>query len=386
MSKYLHVSNLLERRIRHGDYLLQEFPTDRQLSSEFEVDTRTARKAVGHLIGRGLLVRRSNGRPAVTPLASSSGETAGAGGAEVKVMRLALLTVAYPTPFAWRWQRALEASARRRGSLFRVVTYSHLDDAAVTDTLAGFDGVFFGLPGADPTDHLLRQVGRAGRPVVFLDADLSAHGFPSLWLASPTHTARLLGHLAGRGHRRVACLNTQPRTAVTVARIDAWREWCVAGPDRAGRLIDEPVESFGSPTERAYDAALRVLDEGGARSGDPLGPGGFDATALLCCTAAAAKGVYRALHERAVPVGPGGLAVCSSDDGAGDAPYFIPSLTSLCDPDPSAYLEVCLDWMARGGADWQGPLLVQPRDVPLFAGESTAGPDATVPTPVDRPE
>ncbi len=349
-AKYEQVADLLERRIALGSYLLSDFPTDRQLSAEFEVDTRTARKAVARLIAAGLLVRQSNGRPAVQTVLRERNTG----------LRVALLAVAYPTPFTGRWQRAIEAAVLPGGGTCRLVTYTHLDDSVVKDTLDGFDGVFFGLPSEVPTPHFLRVVARAKRPVVFLDSDLSAHGFPSLWLTPPLLTTRLLDHLAELGHAKVAFLNTQPHGDVTNERTRAWRDWTDAR-GRAGRLVDDPVEPFGFAMERAYQTTLRVLDSGG-----------FDATALLCCTSAAAKGAYRALHERNVVVGRD-LAVCSADDGAGEARFFVPSLTSVTALDPGPYVAVCLDWMKAGGRHWNGPLLVQPRDVPLFIGESTVG-------------
>lgn len=344
------VTRLLEQRIQHGDYLMREFPTDRQLSTEFQVDTRTARKAVARLIESGLLIRQANGRPAVKSPADAAA-----------TLRIAMLSVAYPSPYTWRWQRAISELVVRRMGMFRPVTYVHTDDAIVGDTLEGFDGIFFGPSGNDPTPHLLRTVERAGRPTVFLDADLSAYGYPSLWLTPPTFTTRLLEHLAEKGHRRIACLNTQAHNAVTETRLDCWRSWTLSR-GMAGRLIDDPAESFGSPVERAYLSAKATVANGG-----------FDATALLCCTSAAAKGVYRALHEAGLEVGRD-LAVCSADDGVGEAPFFIPSLTSLADPDPLPYVATCLDWMQRGGRDWHGPLLVQPKDVPLVIGESTSFP------------
>lgn len=358
--KYAHVADVLARRITLGNYLLTDFPTDRQLSAEFEVDTRTARKAVARLIAEGLLARQRNGRPAVQAVLHE--QKAG--------LRVALLAVAYPTPFTGRWQRAIEAAVLPAGGTCRLVTYTHLDDAVVKDTIENFDGVFFGLPSEAPTPHFLRLVARAKRPVVFLDCDLSGHGLPSLWLVAPSLTTRLLDHLAGLGHAKVAFLNTQPHGEVTRERTRAWREW-TAARGRAGRLVDDPVEPFGFAMERAYEATLRVLDSGG----------GFDATALLCCTSAAAKGAYRALFERNVVVGRD-LAVCSADDGAGEARFFVPSLTSITALDPAPYVAVCLDWMRDGGLNWKGPLLVQPHDVPLFIGESTCGWPSTAARPV----
>lgn len=348
LAKHARISKLLQRRIQHGDYLLTPFPTDRELAAEFEVDTRTARRAVASLIAMGRLVRQPNGRPTV----------AAANGPDRASLRVAMLSVAYPSPYTWRWQRAIEHLVHAKGWLFRPVTYTHLDDPIITDTLEGFDGVFFGLPGSDPSEHLLRTARRSGRPIVFLDADLSARGFTSIWLAAPSFITRLLDHLREQGHQRVAFLNTQSHNAVIDVRMDGWRTWTERHNAR-GAFIDRPVEAFGSPLDRAYEVANEVL-----------AAGGFDATSLFCSTSAAAKGVYRALHEHGLEPGRD-LAICAADDGVGEAPYFIPSLTSLQDPSPDAYLSPCIDWMERGGKGWQGPLLVQPKGVPLFIGEST---------------
>lgn len=355
--KYVQVADLLRRRITLGDYLLRAFPTDRELASEFEVDTRTARKAVAQLIGAGLLFRQSNGRPAVQQQTDDHDRS---------TLRIALLTVTYPTPYTARWQRAIEASIRsRKGWSCRLVTYTHLDDAIVKETLEGFDGVFFGLPAIDPTPHFLRTVCRLRRPVVFLDRDMSEHGCPSLWLAPPSLLTKLLDHVGSLGHQRVACLNTQPHGPVIQGRFDAWRRW-TEPRGAAGKFIPRAIETYGSSAERAYLTTHRVLDEGG-----------FDATALLCCTSAAAQGVYRAAHERGIVIGRD-LAVCCADDAAGDAKFFVPSLTCVVDTEPAPYLAVCLDWMGRGGRDWKGPLHVQPNDVSLFIGESTTGKPGSV--------
>jgi len=49
----------------------------------------------------------------------------------------------------------------------------------------------------------------------------------------------------------------------------------------------------------------------------------------------------------------------------------LPSLTSLKDPEWVYEINACLDWFARGGQDWDGPLLIEPFDADVFVGEST---------------
>lgn len=351
MPKYARVANLLQQRIAYGDYFLKGFPTDRDLSAEFEVDTRTARRAVATLIEAGLLERQPNGRPAVVSVSGVKHDT----------LRIAMLSVAYPTPFTARWQDAIDTALESRNSLFRLVTYTHLDDTVVTDTLENFDGIFFGLPGGNPTEHVLRTVRRANKRVVFLDRDMSAEGFPSIWLASPAYTQQLLDHLGHRGHTRVACLNTQTHGSVIEARIGIWQRW-TAARNTACRLVDHGRRRFYSPVDEAYRATIATLDDGG-----------FDATALFCTTLAAAKGANRAFYERGIKVGKD-IYVCAADDGAGEARFMTPSLTSITDHDPAPYLAKCIDWMEKQ-SDWTGPLLLQPDVVHLFIGESTAGVD-----------
>ena len=124
-------------------------------------------------------------------------------------------------------------------------------------------------------------------------------------------------------------------------------------------MINEPVKLFRSPMEGAYSTVKRCLNEGG-----------LTGTAMFCVTSSSAVGAMRAIREHGLTVGKD-ISVCAAEDGADMAPYLTPSLTCLKDRDPRPYLGVCLDWMVRGGKDWIGPLLVQPGEATVFAGEST---------------
>jgi len=123
-------------------------------------------------------------------------------------------------------------------------------------------------------------------------------------------------------------------------------------------LIREPVKPYDSALEQAYRVMAREC-----------GRNAFRATALLGVSVVEALGAMRAFHERGLRVGRD-VSVCAVND-EGFARYLWPSLTSLGLPDPSPYLRICLEWMARGGRDWPGPLLMQVPEVPLFKGEST---------------
>ena len=92
-------------------------------------------------------------------------------------------------------------------------------------------------------------------------------------------------------------------------------------------------------------------------------------TAWFCTTALAAVGAMRAIFDHGLVPGQD-LAICA-DSGEGFAAMLNPSLTVLESIDPTPFINYCLEWMMRPTQSWQGPLLMQPLDVPLFVGEST---------------
>jgi DNA-binding LacI/PurR family transcriptional regulator len=238
------------------------------------------------------------------------------------------------------------------------VDFVHWDDPVVPETLRSFDGVFLVPYGEAPPERLqphFRMNGR--RPVVSFELDLTAWGIPSLDLFPAAAVHRLLNHLVELGHRQVDCLATQPENRMTRERISQWELWrSLHGIE--GRLIREPVQPYDSALDRAYEIM-----------GRECGRNAFRATALLGVSVVEALGAMRAFHERGLRVGRD-VSVCAVND-EGFARYLWPSLTSLELPDPSPYLRICLEWMARGGRDWLGPLLMQVPEVPLFKGEST---------------
>ena len=86
----------------------------------------------------------------------------------------------------------------------------------------------------------------------------------------------------------------------------------------------------------------------------------------------------RACYEAGLAVGRD-VAVCTINNEP-TGWYFCPSLTGLEAPDFEPLLEPCFRWFAAGSegdesvdADqgWEGDLLIEPEDIPLFIGEST---------------
>ncbi len=353
MNRYTIVAELIKKRVRSGDYSLRGVPAERQLAAEVGVSYMTVRRALRELVDEGILVRQANGRLAVGRLTEGNGTH----------LQLAFLAPTYNSPVIEQWRVALDAVIRQRQGLVRPILYMHWDDPVVQDALDGFDGVFLvPIPESLPPHVELRL--RQAKRLVVVDQDFSHMGIPSVRLFPPVFVQRLLDHLSQLGHQRIDCLAVYPENPdadpVILQRVEQWNVWRrVHGCE--GRLIDVPVHLHTAPFDVAYRAMKRELDEGT-----------FKATAIMCVTAPAAMGAMRALYEHGLWPGRD-ISVCTVNaESMGDT--LIPSLTALEAPDPAPYLATCVDWIAAGGNAWQGPLLLQPADVPLVARESTGEP------------
>lgn len=343
------VTQILEKRVHHGDYFLNEIPAERELAKEVGVSRETVRKAVSSLIEQGVLQRETNGR-----ILPSQQKRQGK-----RVRQIAFLNNAYPSPYIENWHRAILKNVEQQGWLCRQVTYHHMDDPVIEQTINAFDAVFF-MPGEKVPSRTMAILQKATQPVVVLGRDFSDKGIVSLWLSSPLFVRKLFEHLYELGHRHVACLNTQPMDAVIQTWIGQWEQWKVMTGCQ-GQLINSPVDPYEFTADRAYQKIR-----------DMIARNELDCTAIFCTTGSVAMAAIRAIHDAGLQVGHD-LSVCSASSLAGHVRYTIPSLTCLLDVDPNPYLKVCMDWIDREGANWVGPMLLEPHEATLFKGES-AGP------------
>ena len=347
MSKNTKIINLLKQRIKQGDYALKGFPTDRELCEEIGAARMTIRRAVQQLVDDGVLIKSPNKRPQIN--ANLQGQTI--------VKQVALLGTSFPTPLMERWHKDIETAAARKGWAMRSVSFHHVDDPVIYETLHAFDGIFV-HHSADLFPALTKRFMEAPNPVVVLDADYSPENLVSICLA-PQHlqVIQLLDHLSTLGHQVVDCLNVQPHARGGEAGMDQWRQWNVSHGGK-GRLLDDPVESGNSPIPQAYKVIKQRLSEG-------LG----DTTAILCTIFPAAVAAMRAVHEQGLTVGKD-VSICCCNSWAEIAKHLVPSLTHTYASDAGIYLDACMDWIEQGGP-WEASALIQQRKINLFAGEST---------------
>ncbi|GAA2262648.1 LacI family transcriptional regulator [Streptomyces ruber] len=189
------------------------------------------------------------------------------------------------------------------------------------------DGVI-AAPSAQPAG-LLRYLARHRVPAVFLDrlvpAPPDGDPFPFDQVSSENTgpTARLVTHLAGLGHRRIAMVAGLPGLSTTEERIAGYR----LGLAEAG-LPSPGDSSDGSP------GGLLVHGDSDAETARRATLGLFDGpappTALVTGNNAMTIGALRALGELGLSV-PDDVALCCFDDFAW-ADLFRPRLTAIAQP------------------------------------------------------
>jgi len=348
MAKCDVISNLIEKRIRLGDYALKDIPAEEALASEVGVGRMTARRAMLRLVEKGVLVRLPNGR-----LAVNRDNAQGA----PRMLQLAMLMPAWQSAFIQRWQIAAAQVASKFNAIIRRVDFVHWDEPLIAEALDRFDGVLL-YPSTDPVPpHVMERLREHHTPLVVLDTDWSAHGIRSIDLVPATQVRQMLEHLASLGHERIACLNTQPMTLDIPQRIKHWETW-MSERGWTGRLICEPVPSYGDSVARSYETMSKFLQ---ARKPD--------FTAILSVTAATAMGAMRAMLDAGVRIGHDVSIGAINDEGL--ARYLNPTLTATQIPDIEPFLEVAVEWIQQRKPDWGAPMVLQPSNVPLYIGQST---------------
>lgn len=342
MKKVALAVQMIEKRVAYADHVVAGIPSERQLAEELGLSRNTVRTAVQQLIEKGVLVRQENGRldvaaPASGPVKRNIGFVA-------------------PVGFSQeidQWRQSVDGVLLEHNIKVRFISYAHWADPAIQDALSGFDGMFLVPLEEKMPPWLLLKMQDPSCRVVVLDQNYSLSGLPSVVLFPPAMENKLFDHLYRLGHRRFDCLNTQVQDSVICERIAMWKGY---------------LESRGMPGRLLHLERRNPIESGYQLVRDALREGHSIASALFCTTGPAAVGAMRALHEAGLKIGVE-VSVCAvNSEGLGR--YLVPSLTALESPPRSLFLHRACEWLL-GDDKWEGPLLSQPEEVPLFEGEST---------------
>jgi len=346
MAKYTELAAMLESRIKRGDYLFRELPTEQRFADETESSRMTARRAMAVLIDKGVIERKPNGRR----LRLNTGRSS----SSARKVSVALLTPAFASSQYDKWLAAAKRVAVSCGISIQSVLYVHWNDAVIMQALKSFKGVLL-VPHSEPIPQTLLNHFATAKNLIALDDDLTRIGVPSIGADAADSIMKMAGHLYELGHRRIDLLNTQPprRTEDLVH----WTQWKRTYKVE-GNVVDEPVEPYGDSMDKAYTVVKRMLSDGQ-----------FKATALICVTDPTAAGAVRALYESGLVVGRD-VSVCALE-GNQVARHATPSRTSFEVVPVDPYLELCMRWLISGTGSWEGRLKIQPGELKIFQGEST---------------
>lgn len=211
---------------------------------------------------------------------------------------------------------AIEVAARRAGYATLVTALNHGSGAEVAEAFdflvgRGVDGII----AVAPQTRIATAVERAARAVplvVVADGFSPSERIHVISVDQELGARMVVGHLLGRGRRRVAHVRGPSGWFDAAARIRGWR----AAVEDAGAEPGELLEGDWSP-ERGYAAGAELVARG-------LPDGVFCSNDLM------ALGALAALRDRGIRV-PADVVVAGYDDVAGAA-FFSPPLTTVRQP------------------------------------------------------
>ncbi|MGI8331522.1 LacI family DNA-binding transcriptional regulator [Actinomadura scrupuli] len=212
---------------------------------------------------------------------------------------------------------AIEAEVGRAGYTL-LLSDTHDDPAKELHVVEALhqrrvDGVLLATA-AGPGGAALRYLGDLGVPAVLVDRCASGD-FDQVGSENVEATARLTGHLAEQGHRRIAMVSGRPGLSTSDERVRGYRE----GLRRSGLDGDDRlITTGGSNADEAERAVCGLLE-----LADPP-------TALVVANNHMTIGAVRTLDQLGVRV-PEDIALVSFDDFEWAA-HFRPRLTTMAQP------------------------------------------------------
>src|SRR5215213_6871754 len=215
-----------------------------------------------------------------------------------------------------------------RGRLERYVVGGHVDGVLLAS-----------VHGDDPLPAVLE---RAGVPAVLVGRPAAPPSASYVDADNRGGARAAVGHLAGRGRRRIATITGPLDMGVGLDRLDGYRDGLAA----AGLAADPGLVEPGDFTEEGGAAATARLLE---RPGPPVG-------AIFAASDLMAAGALRALRAAGRRV-PGDVAVVGFEDSA-VARYAQPPLTSVRQPIEELGRQATRLLLARMGGEAGGMHLI----------------------------
>ncbi|GJG87185.1 LacI family transcriptional regulator [Gemmatimonadetes bacterium T265] len=277
-------------------------------------------------------------------------------GAESRTLGMVVSNIA--NPFFLDIFRSVEAGARARGYDVVVANSDYAPDRLASHVGAMLGRRVAGLAlvvSETVPAAAVRALGERGRPVVLYDGGSHRlRGVPNIRADYRGGMARIVEHLHGLGHRRMAFVGHHARLGPLHDRRQAF---LAAAAEYAPRMLVKTVEGTDG-LAGGRDGIATLLDAG------------FRPTAVACVNDVMAVGAMHALHARGLAV-PEDVSVTGFDNIA-LAEFARPPLTTADVPREAVGRLICDALLAPHDAGPVGAELVV--ETPLVVRESTAPP------------
>lgn len=263
MAKYLEIAELLQRRIRNGEYPDGKLPSLRKLAADMGVSYLTARQAMKHIEENGGLQEEPP-----HPL------------------------VAMITPL-WNfsdWHHAIRSKTIEAGGCLRFITFSNENDPVISESINGnFDLIFLNCTLQEGT-RLFELVRKERDRVVVMAQNMSQYGIRSLEGAPVDSINLIVSDLAANGITRIDAIGRNPKYDPRNGRLEAWKrslkKFNCDGKFHALEHRDYEHEDFEAYTYLKKNLQKDQLPE-----------------AFFCLSPAHAAGLYRYCYENGIQIG-----------------------------------------------------------------------------------
>lgn len=276
-------------------------------------------------------------------------------GAPTRTLGVVVSNIA--NPFFLDIFRSVEAGARARGYEVVVAHTDYAPDrlAASVAAMVGRRVAGLALVVSETVPAMVAALAGADRPVVLYDG--GSHGLRGVVNVRANYgagMARVVEHLRGLGHRRLAFVGHHTRLGPLHDRREAFAAAAAEYAPRARVMAVESTDGLAG----GRDGVRRVLDAG------------FRPTAVACVNDLMAVGAMRELRARGLAV-PGDVSVTGFDNIA-LAEFAEPPLTTVDVPREAIGRLICDALLSAPGAPAAGAEVVV--ETTLVVRASTAGP------------
>ncbi len=297
------------------------------LRSRFGVSQATVTRALERLQREGL-IHRPAGRSRF--VMSQIGPRA--------LHHVAIIRPTWPSPDYDALTREIITAGEARNWAFEVyANQNDLEDLDLTRAIGDNDGAITLLTGGRLPDHLQTALRKPSRPVVCVFEAPDDKAVPSVSIDDVQVGKLAVQYLAGKGHRRILAVSSEPMSRTKFDRLAGWRSALreLGVEDVSTLLVDSPTKPTQNSIQVTHEYLTHWLDNR---------PTDFSAVFCLAWTGALAV-THTFAQRRGLRI-PEDVSLLTCAGESLIVPYLNPPLSSI-EVDMKAYAQRALDLLEQ---------------------------------------